>query len=135
MRISVSDGVVTTKLSVFALLTTMTFLLRLQFLQVLVQTIESLFPDVAVALGPLGNRFERGPLDAARPPLRITPAGDQPRTLEDPEVLGHRGHAHVERLGELADRALARSEPSQNGPASGIGQGGEGGAQSVGLHG
>jgi hypothetical protein len=43
------------------------------------------------------------------PPLRLTPAHDQPGALEHAQVLGDGRHAHVERLGELGDRALARS--------------------------
>ena len=43
----------------------------LQLLEVGLQPIEALLPDVTVALGPLGHLLERPRLDAARPPLRL----------------------------------------------------------------
>jgi len=47
----------------------------------------------------------------------LTPMGfavDQPGTLEHAEVLGHRGQAHVERLGQLSDVGGAASQSREN---------------------
>jgi hypothetical protein len=89
MRISCSDGVVTSNVSLFAaLLTTMIpLLLRLHLLEVRVQTIESSFPDLPVALGPLGDLFERPRFDAAWPPLGLASARNKTRPLEQAEML------------------------------------------------
>ena len=57
------------------------------------------------------------------------------RAFEDPQVLRDCRHAHVERLGELGDRAFARGKTGKNGPPRRIGEGGEGGAEMVGTHG
>src|SRR5688572_26137045 len=120
ITMSVSDGVVTLKVRLFAaLLADMGFLLRVpgfHLLQVGVEAFETRLPDVAVALGPVGHLLEWGRLDAARPPLRLAPARDQAGALQHPQVLGDRRHAHVERLGQLGDRALASDQPPKDGP-------------------
>src|SRR5687767_4299419 len=115
MRISRSDGVVTLKLWLFtALLTTMACsLLLVDLFQVAVEPIEPFFPDVAVALGPVGDFLERAGLDPAGPPLRVAPPRDQPGALEHPKVLRHGDQAHVERLGQLGDRAFAGDQTGQ----------------------
>src|SRR6185436_2736386 len=83
IRISRSDGVVTLKVSLFATRPpTMFLLLRFEMLQVGVQAIEPLFPDGAVALGPLGDLLERRRLQAAWPPLRFPSTRDQTGALE-----------------------------------------------------
>src|SRR5688572_27814370 len=91
-RISSSDGVLTLNVSLFtALLPTMARLLSLHLLQVRVQTIEAVFPDLPVLLGPRGDLPQGRGLDPAPPPLRVLPARDQPRVLEHAQVLRHRG--------------------------------------------
>src|SRR5437868_12865119 len=106
-RISRSDGVVTSKVSVFLALPAMSLLLRFQLLQIGVEAIEPLFPDRAKTPGPLGGFFQRGRLQPARAPLRVAPARDESRPFEDPQVLRDRRHAHGERLGQFRDRPLA----------------------------
>ena len=110
------------------------FSFALQFLQVGLEPVEALLPDVAVALGPLGDFLERRRLDPARPPLRLAPARDQAGALEHPQVLRDGRHAHVERLGELGDRALARGQPRQDRPAGRVGEGGKRGAELIDWH-
>src|SRR2546422_7761937 len=73
-------------------------LLHAQFLQVLVETIEPLLPDDAIALDPVVDLFERARLERRRPPLRLLTARHEARTFEHLEELAHRGEAHVERL-------------------------------------
>src|SRR5947207_14704573 len=86
------------------------FLLFLQLLQVFVESIETVFPEAAVVLHPIGDFPQRTGVELAGTPLRIAAAGDESRPLEDLEVLGDRGEAHVERLRELGDRGLARHQ-------------------------
>ena len=66
--ISRSDGVVALNVSLFAARACghVFFSFCFQFLQVVVEPIEARFPDVPVALGPVGDLLERAGLDAAR---------------------------------------------------------------------
>ena len=98
------------------------FLLRLQLVQQGVEALEAPLPELAVALEPVGGLGERLGLEPARPPLRVAAARNQPGALEHLEVLGDRGLAHRERLGELRHRGLARREPGEDRPAGGIGE-------------
>ena len=70
-------------------------LLGLQLAQVLVQPVEALFPELAVALQPVGHVLERRGLQPARPPLGLAALGDQPGALEHLEVLGDGRQAHA----------------------------------------
>src|SRR5262245_583076 len=112
MTISRSDGVVTLNVWLFAtLLTAMSLLLvllfRVQFLKVMFEAIEPPFPDLAVALGPVSHFLQRARFQPARAPLRLAAARDESGPLEHAKVLRHGREAHVEWLGELADRVLA----------------------------
>ena len=60
--------------------------------------------------------------DPAGPPLRLAAARDEPGTLQHLQMLGDRGKAHRERLGQLRHRRLARGESGQDRPPRGIGQ-------------
>src|SRR5215208_5532720 len=78
MTISRSEVVVVLNVSLFAtLLTAMLLLLCFHFLQVIIETIETCFPDVPVTLRPRGDFFEWSGFDAARAPLRFPSAADQ----------------------------------------------------------
>src|SRR5262245_20773854 len=73
MRISRSDGVVSSNVSLFAALLTgdMSELLRFEILQVDFQSIEPLLPRRAVALEPFRDVLQRCRPEAARAPLRL----------------------------------------------------------------
>src|SRR5205809_2659037 len=62
-------------------------LLQLQFLQVLVQTIEPLLPDDAITLDPLVDLLERACLERRGPPLRLFAARHESRAFEHLDVL------------------------------------------------
>src|SRR5438105_3143242 len=62
----------------------------LDFLQVLVQPVEALFPEPAVVLDPLGGVLQRRRLQPARPPLRFAAARDQPGALQHLQMLRYR---------------------------------------------
>src|SRR5262245_31711285 len=81
--------------------------LCLQFAQVIVEPVETLFPEAAIALEPIVDFLQRARLDPARPPLRLASARDQAGTLEHLEVLGNRRQTHIEGLGEFRHRRLA----------------------------
>src|SRR6266852_6999589 len=67
----------------------------LQFLEVAFELVEAFFPVAPVVLDPVGDVLEGIRLEPAGPPLRLAAALDEARALEDLEVLGHRGKAHV----------------------------------------
>src|ERR1700704_992514 len=90
--------------------------LGLQLAQIVVQAVEALLPEAAIALEPVVDVLQRARLDAAGPPLLLAASCDQARALQDLEMLGHGGKAHVERLGELRDRGLAQRQPRQDRP-------------------
>src|SRR5213594_1507944 len=113
VRSTTSGSSFVTTLSFVAifLLLTLNFphlVLALQFLEVAAQPVEALLPVAPVVLDPVGDVLEGIRLEPAGPPLRLASALDQARALEDLEVLGHRGQADVEGLGQFHDRGLAR---------------------------
>src|SRR5271154_6055538 len=112
----------------------MSLLLGLQFLQIDAEPIEARFPQAAVVLEPVIDSFEDAELDPAGPPLRLAPPCDQAGPLEHLEMLGDRGTAHLERLGELADRRLAGREARQDRAPRRVGEGREGRAETIGWH-
>ena len=66
------------KLSLFAtLLTAILFLLRFELFQIGIEALETLFPDRAIPLGPVGHFFERCCLESAGPPLGLAPLLDE----------------------------------------------------------
>src|SRR2546421_106560 len=89
-------------------------LLRLQLAEVLVQAIEAFFPKLPVVLQPIGSILQRTRCEPAGPPLRLAAAFDQTGALQHLEVLGYRGKAHRERLGEFSDGNLTRNEARQD---------------------
>src|SRR5690242_12634871 len=101
-------------------------LLRHEMVEVCVETLVAGVPELAIVERPLRHLLERRRPEAARPPLRVAPAGNETRALEDLEVLRDGGPAHRERLGELADRTLTGGQPREDGSAGGVGEGGEG---------
>src|SRR5712691_2767884 len=108
--------------------------LALQFLEVGTQLVEALLPVAPVVLDPVGDVLERIRLEPAGPPLRLAAALDQACALEDLEVLGDGGKAHVEGLRQFQDRGFARGEAREDRAPCGIGEGGKGGAEAIGRH-
>ncbi len=104
-------------------------------MQIIGEAIEALLPDDSIFFDPIGDLLERGGLEAAGAPLSFAAAGDEAGALEDFEVLGDGGHAHVEGGGEFGDGGFAGDEAGEDGAAGGIGESGEGGAEMIGGHG
>ena len=105
----------------------------LHLFQVLIESIEALLPEPPITLDPFGDLFEPIGFETAGPPLRFAATRDEPRALQHPEVLGHGGKGHVERLRKLRDRCLALREPREDCAPRRVRQRAEGEAQSVGL--
>src|SRR3954447_5564299 len=102
--------------------------------QVRVEPVHARLPGPLARLHPRDRVVERLGLHPARPPLRLTAAGDEPGALEDLEVARDRRKAHVKRRGDLVDRRLALGQAGEDRPASGVGEGGERLAELVGRH-
>src|SRR5438045_7555491 len=100
----------------------------------LVEPVEALLPEDAVALHPLGCFPEPVRLEPRRAPLGVPTPRDEPRTLEDLEVLRDRRKRHVEGLRQLSDRRLTRGEAREDRPPGRIGDGRERRAKPVGRH-
>jgi len=56
---------------------------------------------------------------------------DEAGAFEDPDVLHHRGEGHAVRFGKVADGGFAEHEGGEDGAASGIGEGAEGGVEGL----
>src|SRR5262249_13091932 len=110
----------------------MFLLLLLQFAQILVQTVETLLPEPPILLQPVAGVLERPGVEAAGPQLRLAAAGDQAGALQHLEVLGDGRQAHREGRGQLHDRDIAGSEAGKDRAPGGVGEGGEGSAETVG---
>jgi len=74
-------------------------------------------------LDPLERAFHRRRRESRAPNASIAFDGGEPGALEHAHVLRDGGQRHVEARRELADRALAGREPSQDFSARGIGEG------------
>ena len=107
------------------------FVLRFEFLEVLVEPVEALLPIPAILVEPIGCGFELARVELAGTPLGVAAAGDEARPFEDFEVTGDGGKADVKGLGELVDGCLAEGKPRENGATGGIGKSGEGGAEMI----
>jgi hypothetical protein len=101
----------------------MVILLLLHLLEELVERLESLLPELAVALGPFGDLLEGGGIEAAEVLPADDAAADESGSLEDADVLGRRGEGHAEGRGDLAEVALAGGEAPDDRPPGGVSQG------------
>src|SRR5258708_15962091 len=104
-------------------------LLRLQFAQVLVEAIQTLFPEAPIVFDPFGRILQRSCSELTRPPLRFAPPRDQPGAFQHLEMFGERGKANLERLGQIGHRGCALGEARENRTPGGIRERGEGGVQ------
>src|SRR5581483_2122372 len=112
----------------------MFILFLLEFLQIVVETVQAFLPKSAVMLHPPGNILERLRLKTAGPPLSMARASDEFGAFQHFQMFGDGRTAHVERAGEFLDRRLAAGQPRKDGPAGRVGQGREGRAQMIGNH-
>src|SRR5258708_6427240 len=106
--------------------------LSLQFVQIGLQTVEALLPETAVVLQPIRGILERRRIEAARAPLRVSAAADEPGALQHLEMLRDGRQTQVERLGQRGDRCLARDQSRQNGAPGRVGERGESAAELIG---
>ena len=101
----------------------------LHFLEQGVEALEARLEQRAVVLQPAGGVGQRLGLEPAGAALGVAAARDQAGALQHLEMLGDRGLAHRERLGELVHRGLAQRQPGEDRPARRVGKSGEGGVE------
>src|SRR5215510_10740450 len=89
-----------------SLLASIDLLLPFQFLDNLVQLVEACGPELAVPLDPcrLFLQPARAELAGPHPPDLL--CDDEPRLLQDADMLLHAGEGHVEVLGTVRDRGV-----------------------------
>src|SRR5690349_6370368 len=100
-------------------------LLSCQFPDNLVQLVEAFVPALAVPLEPHRLFLQSARSQLARPHASDLLRGDEPRLLQNADVLLHARARHVERLGEVRDRSVGSSELLQNATPRGVRERGE----------
>src|SRR6266851_1238314 len=110
----------------------MVALLFLDFVQIIVETIEALIPELPIVLEPSACLLQRLRLKSAGAPLGLARARDQAGALEHLEMFRDGRQAHRKGRGQLANRALARRELREDRASGRISERREGGIETVG---
>src|SRR5262245_59715437 len=100
-------------------------LLSCQFLDNLVQLVEAFVPAVAVPLEPRRLFLQSARPQLARPHAPDLLRGDEPRLLQDADVLLHARERHAELLGQVRDRRVRSSELLHHATPRGVRERGE----------
>src|ERR1700678_751267 len=104
-------------------------LLPLQFLDNLVQLVEAGLPELAVPLDPCRLFLKSAQAELAGPYASDLLRGDEPRLLQDADMLLHAGEGHVELFGEVRDRSVCTPELLQDAASGGVRERGERGIE------
>src|SRR5262245_46197155 len=113
-------------LSLFA---SIDLLLPFQFLDNLVQLVEACVPELVVSLEPSRLFLQSACAELAGPHAPDLLRGDEPRLLQDTDVLLHAGEGHMELLGKVRDRSVGMSKLLQNAASGGVRERGERGIE------
>src|SRR4030095_4476836 len=100
-------------------------LLSCQSLDTLLQLTEASAPALPVPLEPRRLFLQSTPAELARPHAPDLLRGDEPRLLQNADVLLHARERHLELLGKVRDRSVGASELLQNATPRGIRERGE----------
>src|SRR3954463_1875793 len=103
--------------------------LLFQFFDNLVQLVEACVPELAVPLDPSSLFLQSAEAEPAGPHAPDLLRRDEPRLLQDADVLLHAREGHVELLGKLRDRGVCTSELVQNAASGGVRERGERGVE------
>src|SRR5580698_4327686 len=104
-------------------------LLAFQFLDNFVQLVEACAPELAVSFDPCGFLLQSAWTELAGPHASDLLRGDQPRLLQDADMLLDAREGHAEFLGKVRDRSVCAPELLQNATSGGVGQRGERGIE------
>src|SRR3954469_24198266 len=111
------------------LLPSIDLLLPFQFLDTLVQLVETCVPELAVPLEPCRLVLQSARAELAGPHAPELLRDDEPGVLQDADVLLHARESHVELLGKVRDRSFGTSQLLQNAAPGGIRERGERGIE------
>src|SRR6266550_2093352 len=103
-----------------SLLASINLLLPFQFLDNLVQLVEACVPELAVPLDPCRLFVQSAQAERAGPHAPDLLRGDEPRLLQDADVLLHAREGHVKLLGKVRDRSVCTPELLQNTASGGV---------------
>jgi hypothetical protein len=84
--------------------------------------VEAVFPECRVARDPVLSRSEGAGNEAKVPGPSLFPGRDEPRVLEDADMLRNGGKRHRKRPRELSDGLLGASEPREDRAPARVGQ-------------
>src|SRR5207342_2964920 len=108
-----------------SLLASIDLLLPFQFLDNPVQLVEACVPDLAVPLDPCRLFLQSAQAELAGPHAPDLLSGDEPRLLQDADMLLHAREGHVEPLGKVRDGSVRTPELLQNAASGGVRERGE----------
>jgi hypothetical protein len=91
-------------------------------LQKRAQAVEPRIPELLVALQPRERGLQRTALELTAHHAAGLPSLDEPRILQNAEMLDESRQRHAEWLGQLPDRAVAMPESGEHGAPRGIGE-------------
>src|SRR4029079_13199304 len=100
-----------------------------QFLDHLVQLVEACLPEPAVPLDPGRLFLQSAQAELAGPYAPDLLGDDEPRLLQDADMLLHAGEGHVELLGQVRDRSVCAPKLLQNAASGGVRERGERGIE------
>src|SRR5213593_1634391 len=103
-----------------SLLASIDLLLPFQLLNNLVQLVEACVPALAVPLDPCRLFLQSAQAELAGPHAPDLLRGDEPRLLQDADMLLHARQGHVELLGKVRDRSVCTPELLQNAASGGV---------------
>src|SRR5271156_2581043 len=103
-----------------SLLASIDLLLPFQFLDNLVQLVEACVPELAVPLDPCRLFLQSAQAELAGPHAPDLLRGDEPRLLQDADMLLHAREGHVKLLGKVRDRSVCTPELLQNAASGGV---------------
>src|SRR5262245_1109314 len=112
-----------------SLLASIDLFLLFQFLDNLVQLVEARGPELVVPLDPCRLFFQPAQAELAGPHAPDLLRGDEPRLLQDADMLLHAREGHVELLGKVRDRRVCPPELLQNAASRGVRERGERGIE------
>jgi hypothetical protein len=98
------------------------FLLLQRIGQVLVQSVEGLFPERAMLRDPVGGGGERFRIEATAVDASFASALQETGVFENSQVFRDGGQRHIEGLREVGDAGFSKREASEDGAPRRVGE-------------